>query len=95
MGLMIALLIQKISLQEKAVVFSDSQLLVNQVKGIMRVKNIRLTQMMPILHDLILHLESLELNWVRREMNSVADMFARNAAVRKIQTAKEQAENPC
>jgi len=55
----------------------------------MRVKNIRLTQMMPIIHDLILHMESLELNWVRRELNSVADMFARNAAVRKIQSAKE------
>jgi hypothetical protein len=62
---------------------------INQVKGNNRVKNIRLTQVMPIVHDLIKHFNSIELNWVAREQNGVADAFARNSATHG-QNWKEQ-----
>ena len=43
-------------------------------------KNIRLTKIMPIIHDLALHFDSLKLDWIEREWNGTADMLAKTAA---------------
>jgi ribonuclease HI len=59
---------------------SDSQLLVNQVKGIAKVKNIRFTMMMPIIHDLALHFECMNFDWIDRAQNAAADNLAKKAA---------------
>lgn len=37
--------------------------------------------MMPIIHDLAMHFQSIEFDWITREENGSADALARNAAV--------------
>jgi ribonuclease HI len=53
---------------------------VKQIKGINKVKNIRFVHMMPIIHDLIKHFRSVELEYVPRDLNKKADELAKNAA---------------
>jgi ribonuclease HI len=55
-------------------------LLINQIKGINKVKNIRFVHMMPIIHDLIKHFKTIELDYIPREQNGKADELAKNAA---------------
>lgn len=43
---------------------SDSEILVKQVKGIMIVQNARLVYVMPIVHDLIKHFKTVQLDYV-------------------------------
>jgi len=52
-----------------ATIKTDSQLLNNQVKGLAKVKNIRFTRLMPIIHDLALHFDTMFLDWIEREDN--------------------------
>jgi hypothetical protein len=36
--------------------------------------------MMPIIHDLALHFQSMNLDWIDRESNKIADILAKAAA---------------
>jgi len=63
---------------------TDSQLLVKQVKGLFKVKNVRITAIMPIVHDLIKHFRSVELEWVGRDNNTEADKYSKMGASQTI-----------
>lgn len=54
-GLILAQIVHAMAGTRELTVKTDSQLLANQVKGNMRVKNVRITRLMPIVHDLALH----------------------------------------
>jgi hypothetical protein len=55
-------------------------LLINQVKGTSKVKNIRFVSMMPIVHDLIKHFKVVQLDYISREENKTADKYAKSAS---------------
>lgn len=59
---------------------SDSQLMVKQVKGSYRVRNVRLISVVPIVHDLIKHFLSVDINWVARDQNTQADLVSKAGA---------------
>lgn len=46
----------------------------------MLVKNIRLTRFVPIVHDLAMHFEVMNIDWIERESNGVADLVAKSAS---------------
>jgi hypothetical protein len=54
--------------------------MVRQVKGSFRVRNVRLVTVVPIVHDLIKHFKSVDINWVVREHNTSADLVSKRAA---------------
>ena len=66
-GLILAQVIHAVNASKEITIKSDSQLLVTQVKGISKVKNIRFTRMMPIIHDLALHFEVMNFDWIERK----------------------------
>ena len=84
LGLILAQVIHALNGSREITVKSDSQLLVTQVKGIAKVKNIRFTRMMPIIHDLALHFETMNFDWIERKQNLVADMLAKKAATMSV-----------
>jgi ribonuclease HI len=59
---------------------TDSQLTSGQIKGNMLVKNIRLTRFVPIVHDLAMHFEVMNIDWIEREQNGLADLVAKSSA---------------
>jgi len=40
--------------------------------------------MMPIIHDLALHFEAMNFDWIERKQNLVADMLAKKAATSAV-----------
>ena len=58
-------------------------LMVNQVKGTNKVMNVRLIHYLPIVHDLIKHFTSMNLDWIPREENTAADAIAKRATVQR------------
>ena len=79
-GLLLALMICSINKVDHISIRTDSELIVKQVKGINAVRNARLVYVMPIVHDLIKHFKSVQLDWITRDQNSQADKVARDAA---------------
>lgn len=73
---------------------TDSQLLANQVKGNQKVRNIRITKLIPIVHDLALHFEALNLDWIIRDQNKIADKLARMGAENTASVADERRKQP-
>ena len=68
-GLVMALIFCSLNKVEHLEIRTDSELMVKQVKGINTVRNVRLVYVMPIVHDLIKHFKSVQLDWVPRNMN--------------------------
>jgi ribonuclease HI len=60
-------------------VYSDSELLVKQIKGIYKVRNERLRPLYERAQKLILQLEDFRIEHVRRELNRDADRLANKA----------------
>ena len=60
-------------------VFSDSELLVRQIKGVYRVRNAGLRPLYDRAQDLIRQLKSFRIQHVRREQNREADRLANQA----------------
>ena len=54
------------------------------------VRNVRLVYIVPIVHDLIKHFESVQINWIPRDMNSFADKVARDAAKFNVGRSDQQ-----
>lgn len=77
-GLILALLLAALNKTEHIRIRCDSALMVKQVKGMNVVRNVRLVYVVPIVHDLIKHFKSVQLDWIPREMNQVADSVARD-----------------
>jgi len=40
--------------------------------------------MMPIVHDLIKHFKLMNLDWIEREFNTVADRLAKNGSMNQV-----------
>ena len=76
----IAALEKAIGLGAKQVtLFSDSELVVNQVKGRYRIKNIQLRSLYLELTQLVGHLEGFTISHIPREENREADRLANDA----------------
>ncbi len=63
-------------------VYTDSQLVANQISGSYRVKNDRLKKYLQEAQSLIGEFERFEIRYIPRERNKVADELAKNAASR-------------
>jgi len=46
--------------------------------------------MMPIIHDLALHFETMNFDWIERKQNLVADMLAKKAAAMSVGAKLDQ-----
>ena len=68
-GVILALLFGALNRIDNVQVRSDSELLVKQIKGINVVRNVRLVYVVPIVHDLIKHFRSVQIDWIPRNMN--------------------------
>ncbi len=68
-GVIMALLIGVVNNLDHIEIRTDSELMVKQVKGINVVRNVRLVYMVPIVHDLIKHYKSVQIDWVPRALN--------------------------
>lgn len=64
------------------------------MKGLAKVKNIRITRLIPIVHDLALHFQTINLDWVPREQNAIADLLARKGAIENVGTRDENLKQP-
>ena len=45
---------------------------------------------MPIVHDLALHFTRMNLDWIDREQNLIADKLARSAAIENVGATQQQ-----
>lgn len=84
------ILIKKLSTEDqkfKINFFSDSQLLVNQIKGIYKVKNAELKKIKDAIDCLISEL-NFSISHVLREKNQIADKLANKALDENIQAPK-------
>lgn len=79
-GLIMGQIILALLRKDNIAIRCDSQLMVKQVKGTFRVRNVRLVHVVPIVHDLIKHFVSVDMNWVARDHNSIADGYSKKAA---------------
>ena len=77
MGLIMGLLIPAMFNKSKITLFCDSMLVVNQVRGNNVVRNVRFVYLVPIVHDLILHYNHVDLSYIPRENNVRADQYAK------------------
>jgi ribonuclease HI len=84
LGLILSQVILSMARVPQVIFRADSQLLVNQVKGNSAVKNIRFVSMMPIVHDLIKHFKQVQIEYINRNENKVADALAKDAASRNV-----------
>jgi len=60
----------------------------------MKVKNVRIARLKPIVHDLALHFHTMNLEWIVRDENKIADRLARLAAENSVQLKEERSEQP-
>ncbi|CAI2362221.1 unnamed protein product [Moneuplotes crassus] len=68
-------------LQKKhIIVYSDSTLVVDQVKGNIQTRHPVLKEVLKQAHELALSFEEIEFNYIERELNTAADSFAREAS---------------
>ena len=68
-GLIMAMIICSLNNIKHISVRSHSKLLSSQVTGMKVVRNVRLVDMVPIVHDLIKHFHSVNMMWIPKEQN--------------------------
>ena len=61
-------------------ILSDSRLAVQQIKGNMKTRNVRLVELIKLSHSLAFKYQYIYLSWIEREKNTVADQFSRYAS---------------
>lgn len=66
--------------QNRIRVYSDSELVVNQIKGNMKVRHPVLKRVIEQAHNLTLSFDEIHLNYIEREFNTAADAFAKEGA---------------
>ncbi len=69
--------------KKRAEFYSDSQLLVNQIKGVYKVRDEKLSLLKIIAENLILSLEEFNIKFIDREKNKEADNLANQAFIKK------------
>ncbi|CDW74849.1 ribonuclease h [Stylonychia lemnae] len=80
MGVIMAQLLFSMFQFTEIQILTDSELIVNQVKGVSRTANVRLVELLKIVHSLAFKFESVCLDYVRREENIIADALAKDAS---------------
>lgn len=78
-ALLFCLILNSLLNQKHITVYSDSTLVVNQVKGNSKVRQPVLKEFIAQIHSLALSYEEIELNYIERELNKAADTFAKQA----------------
>jgi len=80
-GMLYALIISNFFGQSATSIFSDSELVVTQVKGHAKVRNPILSTLVENIHDLLYSFRAVNLNYLERELNGTADRYANYGAV--------------
>jgi ribonuclease HI len=83
-GMILAEIVLALLRKDSISIRTDSQLMVKQVKGTFRVRNVRLVSIVPIVHDLIKHFTEVDISWVRRDYNTMADLYSKKAATEDV-----------
>lgn len=65
---------------DSLIIYTDSLLVANQVKGVYKVKNGHLQMYVRKAHELVRNLGHFEIHYIPREQNKVADRLAKEAA---------------
>jgi ribonuclease HI len=79
-GLILAQLVFSMFKQKEVAIMTDSQLVVNQVKGIAKTRNFRLVELIKIVHTLAFQFRSMGLDYIERTNNTIADSLAKEAS---------------
>lgn len=61
-------------------ILSDSTLVVQQIKGNMKTRNVRLVELIKLSHSLAFKYQYIYLSWIEREKNTIADKLSRYAS---------------
>jgi len=78
-GLYFCLILNTLLGRRHLAIFSDSTLVVGQVKGNMKVRHPILKEVIKQVHQLVLLYDEIELNYMERELNTAADHFAKHS----------------
>lgn len=79
-GTILAQLIYSMFQQKEVSIMTDSQLVVNQVKGIAQTRNFRLVELIKVVHALAFKFNSMGLDYIERSSNTIADTLAKEAS---------------
>lgn len=77
MGVILGQLFFSLFKQTVGTIKTDSQLVVQQIKGHYKTKNVRLVELIKISHYLALKFDTIYMDWVGRDMNTIADQLSR------------------
>ena len=80
LGVILGQLFASLFAQPSVCLHSDSQLVVQQIKGLYKTKNVRLVELIKISHHLTLKFEEMSIDWLERESNELADQFSKYAS---------------
>ena len=72
-----------------ATIKADSQLMIEQIKGNYKVKNIRLVELIKMVHHLTFKFLDLHCDWIDRKQNTVADLFSKYGAKPRLTSEKD------
>jgi len=64
---------------EEVLIYGDSQLVINQLNGIYKIKSHRLVKLFDQINQVIKTFKRIEIKWIPREMNKKADHLTRVA----------------
>ena len=65
-GVIMALTLSALNEVKHVQVRTDSDLMAKQIKGLITVRNVRLVYIVPMVHDLIKHFKSVQIDWIPR-----------------------------
>eukprot|EP00347_Sterkiella_histriomuscorum_P001154 403373121 len=89
-GVIMAQLIFSMFKQKEIHILTDSMLVVNQIKGVARTQNFRLIELIKIVHSLAFKFETMNLDYIEREQNKLADALARESSKNAITSTGPQ-----
>lgn len=79
---------------EKVAIFGDSQLAVRQIQGVYSVRSPNILPLFKQAMSLIRRIKKVDVNWVPREENSVADAMSKEAYANFLTARKKGNTNP-
>ena len=79
-GIILAQLYGALFALQEITILSDSTLVVQQIKGLMKTRNVRLVELVKVAHNLALQYQYINLGWIEREKNTLADKYAKYAS---------------
>lgn len=90
LALLLGLYFARIAMREgdKLTIFSDSELLIKQLNGIYRVKDVHLKQLFQCAQGYLIHIHCTYIH-IMREKNTIADKLANNGIDKKIKVPED------